>query len=62
MTTIFGIGDLAKEFNTSERTMQRDFNERLVSFPILQEGKKWKMQDAYRAKKTKFLEDEIIFR
>lgn len=54
------VKDLAKEFNTSERTVQRDFNERLVSFPILQEGKKWKMQEGYRVEKTKFLEDEIV--
>lgn len=54
------VRDLAKEFNTSERTVQRDFNERLVSFPILQEGKKWKMQDGYRVEKTKSLEDEIV--
>lgn len=54
------VKDLAKEFNTSERTVQRDFNERLVSFPILQEGKKWKMQDGFRVEKTKSLEDEIV--
>lgn len=54
------VKDLAKEFNTSERTVQRDFNERLVSFPILQEGKKWKMQEGYRVEKTKSLEDEIV--
>lgn len=54
------VKDLAREFNTSERTVQRDFNERLVSFPIFQEGKKWKMQDGYRVEKTKSLEDEIV--
>lgn len=54
------VKDLAKEFNTSERTVQRDFNERLVSFPIFQEGKKWKMQEGFRVEKTKSLEDEII--
>jgi len=35
---------LAEEFNTSDRTIQRNFNERLTSFPIYQEKKKWKMQ------------------
>lgn len=54
------VKDLAKEFNTSERTVQRDFNERLISFPILQEGKKWKMQEGFRVEKTKSLEDEIV--
>ena len=51
---------LAEEFNVSDRTIQRDFNERLVSFPIYQEGKKWKMQDGFRIEKSKSLEDEIV--
>jgi len=54
------VKELAKDFNTSDRTIQRDFNERLVSFPIYQENKKWKMQDGFRVEKTKSLEDEIV--
>ena len=27
------VTELAKEFNVSERTIQRDFNERLIPFP-----------------------------
>jgi len=54
------VKELAKEFNTSARTIQRDFNERLVSFPIYQDNKKWKMQDGFRVEKTKSLEDEIV--
>lgn len=54
------VKELAKEFNTSDRTIQRDFNERLVSFPIYQENKKWKMQAEFRVEKTKSLEDEIV--
>jgi predicted DNA-binding transcriptional regulator YafY len=54
------VKELAKEFNTSDRTIQRDFNERQVSFPIYQENKKWKMQDGFRVEKTKSLEDEIV--
>ena len=54
------VKELAKEFNTSDRTIQRDFNERLVSFPIYQENNKWKMQDGFRVEKTKSLEDEIV--
>ena len=54
------VKELAQEFNTSERTIQRDFNERLASFPIYQEKKKWKMQEGFRVEKTKSLEDEII--
>ena len=51
---------LAEEFNVSTKTIQRDFNERLVKFPIYQENKKWKMQDGFRVEKTKSLEDEIV--
>ena len=54
------VKQLAKEFNVSDRTIQRDFNERLLSFPIYQEKKKWKMQDGFRVEKTKSLEDEIV--
>ncbi|MDD3646829.1 MAG: WYL domain-containing protein [Candidatus Gracilibacteria bacterium] len=54
------VKELALEFNTSERTIQRDFNERLTSFPIYQEKKKWKMQDGFRVEKTKSLEDELV--
>ncbi|MDD2791408.1 MAG: WYL domain-containing protein [Sulfurimonas sp.] len=54
------VKELAEEFNTSQRTIQRDFNERLVSFPIYQENKKWKMQDGYKVEKTNSLEDEIV--
>jgi predicted DNA-binding transcriptional regulator YafY len=54
------VKELALEFNTSDRTIQRDFNERLLSFPIFQENKKWKMQDGFRVEKTNSLEDEII--
>ena len=54
------VKELAEEFNTHPRTIQRDFNERLVSFPIYQENKKWKMQDGFRVEKTKSLEDELV--
>ncbi len=54
------VKELAKEFNKSERTIQRDFNERLVSFPIYQEGKKWKMQEGYRLEKSRSIEDELV--
>jgi predicted DNA-binding transcriptional regulator YafY len=54
------VKELAVEFNTSDRTIQRDFNERLFSFPIYQENKKWKMQDGFKVEKTKSLEDEIV--
>ena len=54
------VKELAKEFNVSERTIQRDFNERLISFPIYQEKKRWKMHDGYKLEKSKSLEDELV--
>jgi len=51
---------LAEEFNVSERTIQRDFNERLTSFPVYQDKKKWKMQDGYRLEKSTSVEDAVV--
>lgn len=55
------VKDLAEEFNVSERTIQRDFNDRLISlYPIFQEKKKWKMQDGYKIEKTSNIEEIIV--
>ena len=54
------VKELAEEFNTSERTIQRDFNERLISFPIYQDKKRWKMQDGFKLEKTATLEDAVV--
>jgi predicted DNA-binding transcriptional regulator YafY len=54
------VKELAHEFNVSERTIQRDFNERLTSFPIYQDKKKWKMQDGFRLEKTTTVEDTVV--
>ena len=51
---------LAEEFNVSDRTIQRDFNERLISFPVYQEKKKWKMQEGYRLEKSASVEDAVV--
>ncbi len=51
---------LAEEFNVSDRTIQRDFNERLVSFPVYQDKKKWKMQEGYRLEKSASVEDAVV--
>jgi len=40
---IFTNEDLAREYNVSTRTIQRDLNERLIYFPIYQENNIWKM-------------------
>jgi predicted DNA-binding transcriptional regulator YafY len=54
------VTELAKEFNVSDRTIQRDFNERLISFPVYQEKKKWKMQEGYRLEKSASVEDAVV--
>jgi len=54
------ITELSKEFNVSTRTLQRDFNERLISFPIYQEGKRWKMQEGFRIEKSTSIEDAVV--
>ena len=56
-----GVKELAEEFNVSTRTIQRDFNEKLVdSYPIYQENKKWKMQDGFKIEKIRDIEDQIV--
>lgn len=43
------VVEVANEFNVSERTIQRDFNEYLKCFfPIRQDKKKWKMKDGHQ--------------
>ena len=56
-----GVKELASEFGVSTRTVQRDFNEKLVgSYPIFQENKKWKMQDGFKIEKIRDIEDKIV--
>jgi predicted DNA-binding transcriptional regulator YafY len=54
------VTSLAEEFNVSTRTIQRDFNEKLTSYPIIQENKKWKMQDGFKIEKINEIEDAIV--
>ena len=54
------VKELSGEFNVSTKTIQRDFNERLISFPIYQENKKWKMADGFKLEKTTTIEDAIV--
>ena len=55
------VKELAEEFNVSDRTIQRDFNERLMTlYPIYQDKKKWKMQDGYKIEKSTDVEDTIV--
>jgi predicted DNA-binding transcriptional regulator YafY len=53
--------ELAEEFNVSTRTIQRDFNEKLVGlYPIYQENKKWKMQDGFKIEKVREIDEKIV--
>ena len=55
------VKELADEFNVTTRTIQRDFNERLItSYPIYQENKKWKMQKGFKIEKIRNIEDELV--
>lgn len=55
------VKELAEEFNVSIRTIQRDFNEKLVGlYPIYQDKRKWKMQDGYKIEKASSAEDTIV--
>ena len=54
------IKEISEEFNVSTRTIQRDFNERLVSFPIYQENKQWKMREGFKLEKSTSLEDTVV--
>jgi predicted DNA-binding transcriptional regulator YafY len=57
---VLSVKELAEEFNVSTRTIQRDFNERLTTYPIYQENKKWKMAEGFRLEKTTDIENSII--
>lgn len=55
------VKEIAGEFNVSERTIQRDFNNRLVLlYPIYQDGKKWKMQKGFKLEKLSSIEDAVV--
>ena len=54
------VTELAEEFGVSRRTIQRDLNQRLISFPIYQEGKKWRMQEGYRLEKSLSFKEQLI--
>jgi len=52
---------LAEEFNVSERTVQRDFNERLVSlYPIYKDKRLWRMQKGFRLEKQNTSEEDLV--
>ncbi len=55
------VKELAGEFNVSERTIQRDFNERLVAlYPIYQEKRLWRMQKGFKLEKQNTSEEDLV--
>ncbi len=51
--------DLADEYNVSLRTIQRDFKERLLNFPIFYEKKHWQMEKDFKLDKNLSIKDTI---
>ena len=51
--------DLTDEYSVSLRTIQRDFKERLVSFPIFYENKQWQMEKGFKLDKSLSIKDTI---
>ena len=55
------VTELAKEFNVSTRTVQRDFNVRLCpKFPIFKDKKRWKMQKGFKLEKSSDIEEIVV--
>jgi len=54
------VTDLAAEFNVSTKTIQRDFNERLIRFPIEKSGRAWRMQNGYNLTKERTAEESLV--
>jgi predicted DNA-binding transcriptional regulator YafY len=52
--------ELADMFNVTQRTILRDMNERLYSFPIYKDKKKWKMQDGFKLEKNNSFDEEVV--
>ena len=57
---VVSVQDLAAEFNVSTKTIQRDFNQRLIRFPIEKQGSKWKMQGGHSLTKERTPEEALV--
>jgi len=51
--------DLSQEFGVSLRTIQRDFKERLLSFPIFYKDKCWQMESDFKIDRNISIKDRI---
>lgn len=57
---VLSVSELAEEFNVSSKTIQRDFNERLIRFPIEKDGRKWSMKKGYNLTKERTPEELLV--
>lgn len=58
---VLSVKDLAEEFNVSTKTIQRDFNERLIQkLPIEKNGHKWKVKDGHSIDKNLSFEEDLV--
>lgn len=57
---LLSVQALAEEFNVSTKTIQRDFNQRLIRFPIEKQGLKWKMQSGHSLTKERTPEEILV--
>jgi len=53
---------LAKEFQVSTKTIQRDFAKLVLMFPIFQDKKLWQLDSAYEFKENLSIEDDITLK
>lgn len=53
------VSALAEEFNVSRKTIQRDFNQRLIRFPIEKAGREWRMREGFRIERER-KPDEVL--
>jgi predicted DNA-binding transcriptional regulator YafY len=58
---VLSVKDLSEEFNVSTKTIQRDFNERLIQkLPIEKVGHKWKVKDGHSIDKNLSFEEDLV--
>ena len=54
--------ELAKEFQVSTKTIQRDFSKLVLMFPIFQDKKLWQLESNFEFKENLSIEDDITLK
>jgi len=58
---VLSVKELAEEFNVSTKTIQRDFNERLIhKLPIEKQGHMWKVKNGHSLDKNLSFEEDLV--